>query len=226
MALYSYWRSSAAWRVRIALAWHGVSYEYRAVDLVAGAQRSASYVAEVHPGGLVPALMVAPPGSGNAMVLTQSLAIIDYIEERWCSGENMRLVPRGSPGERARVLEVALSIACDTHPMQNLRVLQRISSVDDRKKHAAEVITAGLAAVERLLERSRSSMDSGPFALGSRVTLADVVLVPQVYNARRWGVDVDALFPLIASSVSAAEALPAFAAAHPDSQPDAGRNAS
>jgi maleylacetoacetate isomerase len=204
--LYSYWRSSAAYRVRTALAWKGIDYEVRAIDLRAGAHRDAEYLG-VNPQGLVPCLI-----DGDA-VINQSLAIIEYLEERY---PEPALLPKDSV-KRAKARAAAAVIAADIHPINNLRVLgylkrecgQDQTSLD---RWIAHWIGEGFAVLE--------ANAGAPYLFYDSVTIADLCLVPQFYNARRFGVDLSA-FPKLIAVERNLLALPAFTAAHPDRQPDA-----
>lgn len=203
VVLHDYWRSSAAYRVRIALALKGIAYDRVAVDLATGAQRGAAHLA-LNPQGLVPALQI------DGLVLTQSLAIIEYLDE---TRPGPALLPGDAPG-RARVRALAQAIACDLHPVSNLRVLQRVEALAGPAARAAwnrDNIAAGLAAFEALLDHPAFE---GRFCHGAGPGLADCVLIPQLYNAARWDVPVDHLARIRAVADSCA-ALPAFAAAHP-----------
>ncbi|MCS6986264.1 MAG: maleylacetoacetate isomerase [Sphingomonadaceae bacterium] len=205
MRLYGYHRSTATWRVRIGLHWKGLAFSTEAVDLRAGAQHAPAWRAR-HPQGLVPALELA-----DGTVLTQSLAILEWLEE---TVPQPPLLPP-DPIVRARVRAVALAIACDTHPLQNLSVLQRVEALAGAaaaRTWAADVVARGLGAVERMV-------DPGPFAFGARVSLADVLIVPQLANARRFGVDLGSL-PRLLAIEEACNALPAFQASRPEAQPD------
>ena len=208
MILHGYFRSTAAWRVRIALALKGLAYEQAFHHLRRGEQRAADYLA-VNPQGLVPALVL-----GDGAVLTQSLAIVEYLDEMHPSPPLLPADPVG----RARVRAFALAIACDIHPVQNLIVLDQLRRVglDEDAVHAwaREVIDRGLSACERLLE-----VGDGPFAFGEVPGLADLCLVPQLANARRFGVDLR--WPRIAAVEAACAEVPAFVAARPENQPDA-----
>lgn len=209
MRLHGYFRSGAAWRVRIGLHWKGLAFESVPVDLRTGAQAAPAFRA-LNPQGLVPVLELE-----DGTCLTQSLAILEWLEE---THPEPPMLP-ADPLRRARVRAVALAIAADTHPVQNLGVLKRIEALagaEASRAWARETIARGLGAVEALI-----AAEPGPHAVGSRPTLADIVIVPQLLNARRFGVDL-APFPRIRAVEQAAEALPAFAAAHPDRQPDAG----
>lgn len=203
--LYDYFRSSAAYRVRIALNLKGIAAQHHEVHLLneGGQHRKPDYL-KLNPQGLVPAL-VLPSGD----VLTQSLAIIEYLEE--CHPDPA-LLP-ADPVERARVRAAALSIACDIHPLNNLRVLGYIK---DRFGQGEDAVTAwyhhwieiGFAALEAML-------DDGAFCFGDAPGLADVCLVPQVFNARRFKVDMDQ-FPRITAIDARLNEMPAFVDAHPD----------
>jgi len=208
--LYSYFRSSAAYRVRIALNLKGLPYEMVPIHLTkdGGLQSTAEYRA-VNPQKLVPSLVL-----DRGDVLTQSLAIIEYLDE---THPEPRLLPT-NPIERARVRAVALAIACDIHPIDNLRVLQYLKRALKHEQPEIDAwyhhwIVEGFAALEATLE-------PGPYACGAQVTLADVCLVPQVANARRFKVPLDA-FPKIVAADAACLALPPFDKARPENQPDA-----
>ncbi|MFN3371165.1 MAG: maleylacetoacetate isomerase [Sphingomonadaceae bacterium] len=208
MRLHGYFRSGAAWRVRIGLHWKGLVFESVVVDLRTGAQAGEAFRA-LNPQGLVPVLEL-PDGTR----LTQSLAILEWLEE---THPEPPMLPAGATA-RAKVRAVALAIAADTHPVQNLGVLKRIEALagaEASRQWAHDTIARGLAAVEALIAHQ-----PGPHAFGAKPTLADILIVPQLLNARRFGVDL-APFPRIRAVEAAAEALPAFAAAHPDAQPDA-----
>jgi len=210
MILYSYFRSSAAYRARIALNLKGLAYEQRSVHLVRGEQRSAGYL-ELNPQGLVPMLVV-----GDRR-LTQSLAIVEYLDEKH---PQPPLLPV-SPEDRAWVRAVALGIACDIHPLNNTRVLKYLSrnlQLDEPRRNEwyRHWVTEGFAALERQL----AEHGSGRFCHGDTPTLADVFLVPQVANANRFDVDL-APYPRIRAVNEACLALEPFAAAQPSRQPDA-----
>ena len=202
--LYDYWRSSAAYRVRIVLNLKQVAYDSVAIDLTTGAQRDPAYVAR-NPQGLVPALDI-----GGAM-LTQSLAIIDYLDTAYPATP---MLPR-EPLARARVFAQALSIVADLHPIDNLRVLNRLTDQFGADQAAREAwyvhwIEIGLTALEAMTVDG-----TGPFLGGDTPNLADVCLVPQIYNARRFGVSLDP-FPRLLAAETAAAAVAEIAAAHPD----------
>jgi maleylacetoacetate isomerase len=202
--LYDYWRSSAAYRVRIALNLKHVAYERVAIDLMQGEQRSAAFLAR-NPQGLLPALDI-----GTA-VLTQSLAIIDYLA---AMHKEPPMVP-SDPAARAAVLAQALVIAADLHPIDNLRVLNRLTSQFGADQAAREAwyvhwMVEGLTALEAM-----TASVPGPFLGGDTPNLADVCLVPQLYNARRFSVPLDA-FPRLLAADKAAASVAEIAAAHPD----------
>jgi maleylpyruvate isomerase len=208
MKLHGYFRSSAAFRVRIALNLKGVWVEHRSHHLRKGEQRAAEYVA-LNPQGLVPTLELDSDG-----VLTQSLAIIEWLDE---THPRPPLLP-SDPLNRARVRAFALAISCDIHPVQNLKVLNRLRGLGVEKDAIAEwaawVNREGLEACEVMV-----ADQPGPFCFGAAPSLADVCLVPQLSNARRFKVDVGR-FPRLLRAEDAAMALPAFANAVPDRQHD------
>ncbi len=213
LKLYTYWRSSAAFRVRIALNLKGLVYESVPKHLLRGGgeQRARDYLA-VNPQGLVPAL------DHDGTLVTQSLAICEYLEE---IHPEPRLLP-GNAAERAQIRAMALAVACDIHPLNNLRVLLylrgELSQPDEAvNRWAQHWIAGGFGALEQWIERYSGD---GRHCHGSGVTLADVFLLPQVFNARRVQLDL-APFPRLAAVAAHLEALPAFAAARPDVQPDA-----
>ncbi|HEY6481937.1 MAG TPA: maleylacetoacetate isomerase [Steroidobacteraceae bacterium] len=213
MKLYSYFRSSAAFRVRIALNLKGIQVESIAVDLRAAAsgQHQPAY-RNVNPQGLVPALV------SDGITISQSLAIIEYLEELQ---PNPALLP-SRPIDRARVRAMALVVACDIHPLNNLRVLNYLRSPLAQEEAAVNAwyrhwVAAGFDALE---QHALQSSGDGRHLFGSSVTLADVLLVPQMYNARRLKCDVSP-YPTLCSICTWLEALPAFAAAVPEVQPDA-----
>jgi maleylacetoacetate isomerase len=213
LKLYTYFRSSAAYRVRCALNLKGMPWEAVPVHLVrdGGEQNQPAYRAR-SPLGTVPALET---GAG---VITQSLAIIEYLDE---TQPQPPLLPASAEG-RARVRAIAQTIACDIHPVNNLRVLQYLgryfgASQDQKDAWYQHWVNEGLAAVEKLLAGHPAT---GTFCHGETPTLADCCLVPQVFNARRFNCPLDAL-PTIRRIVAACERLPAFEKAAPASQPDA-----
>jgi maleylpyruvate isomerase len=212
MKLYDYFRSSAAYRVRIAFNLKGVKPAREFVHLRKNVQRSDDYLA-LNPQGLVPAL-VADGGE----VLTQSLAIIEYLDETHPAPP---LLPRAAV-DRARVRGIALEIACDIHPLNNLRVLQYLTNtlgVSDEQKDAwyKYWIDVGLEALETRLARDSAT---GRFCHGDAPSLADICLVPQLANARRMNIDITP-YPTLTRIEAAAISLPAFVDAAPAKQPDA-----
>ena len=204
--LYDYFRSSAAYRIRIALNLKGVDYESRQVDLRAGEQRSDEYRA-LNPQGLVPMLEI------DGHRLTQSVAIINYLDLRY---PNQPLIP-ASAADRAHVVAMAMAIACDIHPLNNLRVLNYLKnelghSQEESDAWYAHWISEGLPALEAM-----AKPQAGKFLFGDAPTGADVLLVPQLFNARRFDVPVDA-YPTLLRAEENANRMEAFAAAHPDRQ--------
>lgn len=201
MILYDYFRSSAAYRVRIALNLKGVAYEQRDVMLLENQQRSPEHLAR-NPQGLVPALEV------GGKVITQSLAIIEWLDLRY---PEPRLIP-ADPDARAAAIARALVVAADIHPLNNLRVMRRLKSmgVDEagRNDWTRHWIAEGFAALEAMAGDAR-------FLGGDAPGISDLFLVPQMYNARRFETPLHA-FPRLVAIDAAATALPAFAAAHPD----------
>ncbi|HEY4986628.1 MAG TPA: maleylacetoacetate isomerase [Bradyrhizobium sp.] len=209
MKLHGYFRSATSYRVRIALNLKGLSVEHLPHHLRKGEQRAPDYL-RLNPQGLVPTLE-----DDSGAVLTQSLAIIEWLEE---THPEPPLLPK-HPLRRAKVRAVALALACDTHPVQNLKVLARLRQLGLREEQvtdwAAWANREGLAACAALLAN-----EPGPFCFGATPTLADLCLVPQLGNARRFGVDV-AAFPRLLQAEAAARAMPAFADAAPERQIDA-----
>lgn len=211
MILHDYWRSSAAFRVRIALALKGIEPGRRYVHLRKGEQRSPGHLAK-HPLGLVPVLEDGPA------TLTQSLAILEYLEE---THPKPPLLP-AKPAERAWVRAVALAVACEIHPLNNLRVLrylERELRADEaaRDRWYAHWVAEGLGAIEKMLAERPGP---GPFCLGATPTIADACLVPQVFNARRFKVPMEP-YPLVGAVVAQCMKLPAFDRSQPLRQPDA-----
>lgn len=202
--LYDYWRSSASYRVRIALNLIGVAYETVPVNLLAKDQKSADHLAR-NPQGAVPVLDI------DGLRLTQSLAIIEYLEE---TRPGMELLPT-DPAGRARVRALSYAIAMDIHPVCNLGPVAHVMALtgggdEVRSDWMKKFIGEGLAAVEKLLDHP----STGRFCHGDRPTMADLCLVPQVYNARRWETDI-ASFSRIHAIVAECAGLPAFKAAYP-----------
>lgn len=213
MKLYTYFRSSAAYRVRIALNLKGLPYEAAPVHLLrnGGEQLAAGYRA-INPSALLPAL------EDDGQVMHQSLAIIEYLEE---THPQVALLPVDPVG-RARVRALALTIACDTHPLTNLRVLKHLTgplglSEADKLAWYRHWLGEGMAMLEAHLANDSAT---GRFCHGDTPTLADCCLVPQVFNAKRFELDMTP-YPTIARIHAACAELPAFQAAHPSQQPDA-----
>jgi maleylacetoacetate isomerase len=209
MKLYSFFNSSTSFRVRIALALKGLPYDYAGVNLRGGEQGGESF-RELSPASVVPVLV------DGDVTLTQSLAIIDYLDLRH---PEPRLVPE-EPVLRGRVLEIAQTIACEIHPINNIRVLKYLTgklgvSEQDKSAWYKHWVDAGLEAVERLLRRS----PEGPFCVGDAPTLADCCLVPQVANAMRMGCDMSR-FTRVLAVYEHCMKQPAFAEAAPRNQPD------
>ena len=213
MKLHSYWRSSAAYRVRIALNLKGLDYEIAPVHMLkdGGEQRQAKYLA-VNPQGLIPTL------EDGDLKLGQSLAIMDYLEAKH---PEPPLYPQAL-AERALAQQLALAIACDIHPLNNLRALKYLKNdlgVEDEARDAwyRHWIRTGFAAMETLLHERGWQ---GPYCLGQQVTVADACLAPQMYNARRFETPLDD-FPILTKIEAACLALPAFQQAAPENQADA-----
>ena len=201
--LHDYYRSSAAYRVRIALNLKGVDYRSAPVNLLSSEQRNEAYRA-INPQGFVPALEV------EGRILTQSLAIIGWLE---ATCPEPRLIP-ADPFDAAHVRAMALLIACDVHPLNNLRVLKRLSAMEvdeeSRNEWYRHWVKEGFTALEAL-----AAPRAGRFLFGDSPTLADVCLVPQMFNARRFDVDLEP-FPILVAADAEAKDLEPFAAAHPE----------
>ena len=213
MKLYTFFRSSASYRVRIALNLKGLDYEQAPIHLRRGGgeQLKPAYKA-INPQALLPAL------EDEGQIFSQSLAIIEYLEERY---PKPPLLPSDA-AERAVVRSMALLIACEVHPIQNLRVLNHLKSDykqsdDDTIRWARHWINLGLSALEQMVI---SVSKQGEFCFGQTPTMADLCLVPQLANARRFGVDLSA-YPKLLEIEAACISLPAFADAAPENQPDA-----
>ena len=213
LQLYSYWRSSAAYRVRIGLNLKGLGYDILPVHLLRdGGEQHSDQFRVANPQGLVPVLQ------HGQRLLRQSLAILEYMDEVWPQPALLPPVAR----DRARVRALAQLIACDVHPLNNLRVLQYFENEwgvpqAERETWARHWMADGFAAFEALLHDHPST---GAFCDGDVPTMADCCLVPQVYNARRFGLDL-APYPTVLRIEQACLALPEFDAARPENQPDA-----
>jgi maleylacetoacetate isomerase len=204
--LHDYARSSASYRVRIVLNLKGLEYDRHAVNLLEGDKKADAYRA-LNPQGLVPMLEI------DGLKLTQSLAIMVYLDQRF---PEPQLMP-ADPADGAHMRAMALAIACDIHPINNLRVLKYLAGPlrigeDERSAWYAHWITEGFTALETM-----AAPKAGAFMFGDTPSLADVCLVPQMYNARRFNVPVDA-YPTLVRADASANGIEAFAAAHPDKQ--------
>jgi maleylacetoacetate isomerase/maleylpyruvate isomerase len=209
MKLYSYWRSTTSFRVRAALNLKSVAYDLVPIDLVAGDQRDEPYV-ELNPNASVPTLIL-----DDGTVLTQSMAILDYIDAVW---PKPQLIP-SAPLERARVMAAAQTVACDVHPVNNLRVIAELKSrfgatPEEARNWMCHWMSEGFTSLEKQLA------DDTQFSFGSAPNVADLCVVAQIYNARRWGMDLHP-FRKICRVEAACLDVPAIAAAHPDQQIEA-----
>lgn len=209
MHLYTYFRSSAAFRVRIGLNLKQLEWDAIPVNLRIGEQKDTSYIA-ANPQGLLPALAI------KGEVLSQSLAILEYLDEMY---PDPSFLP-GSPIDKAHIRAIAQAVACDIHPLNNLRVLKYLKSeygqsqdaVDDWYRHW---ITEGFKALEALVTR----FGSDDFCFGEALSLADICLVPQMWNARRFNTDLSA-FPKLCAIDAHLQSIQAFEQAKPENQPD------
>jgi maleylpyruvate isomerase len=211
MIVHGYFRSSAAYRLRIAMNLKGLGYDFRSIHLRKGDQTSDGYLA-LNPQGLVPALE-----TGDGAVLTQSLAIIEWLDE---THPEPPLLPK-DPVARAHARAFAQIIACDIHPLQNLRVLRYLKTEFGQDQDGLDAwcrhwIESGLAAWEALLARAPEAA----FAFGDQPGLAEICLIPQMFSADRFGLDLTS-FPRLRALRDRCETLPAFADAHPAKQSDA-----
>ena len=212
LRLHTYYRSSAAYRVRIALNLKGLAYDAVPVHLVrsGGEQRLPGFLG-INPHGLIPVL------EDDGQVIQQSLAIMEYLDE---VHPTTSLLP-GTALDRAMIRQFSLALACDVHPVNNLRVVKYLgehlgASDEDKRTWMLHWMQVGLAALETDLQQRERR---GDFCWGDAPTMADCCLIPQLYNARRWGLDL-APFPHLTAIETACQALPAFKAAHPDQQAD------
>ena len=204
MKMYGNWRSAAAFRVRIALNLKGIAYEAAPVNLLEGGQKGPDYRAR-NPQGLIPMLQL------DGLAIPQSLAIIEYLE---ATRPEPPLLP-ADPAEAAQVRSMAMVVACDIHPLNNLRVLKYLGGPLEQPQEARDAwyrhwVAEGCAALEAM-----ASPRAGRFLFGESPTLADICLVPQMFNARRFGVPLDD-YPTLVRADAEANRLDAFAAAHPD----------
>ena len=210
MKLYGYWRSSATYRVRVALALKDIDYEYEPVNLLKGEQKTPAYIAK-NPNGLVPTLV-----TDNGAALNQSLAIMEYLEEAF---PDTPILPR-NPEARAKTRAIAATIACEAQPFMNLRIqkyLKEEASLDEAavKRWLNRWPGSAMAAVEKMAAET-----GGDFCVGDTPTMADACLVPQWFGALRFGIDLSGLTRLN-EIYERCIALPAFEKAHPMNQPDA-----
>jgi maleylpyruvate isomerase len=209
MILYDYWRSSSAWRVRIALHFKGIPFERRVVNLITegGGEQHATEYQALNPSRQVPVLI-----TDEGRRIAQSMAIISFLEEQFPTPP---LLP-ADPWRRARARQLAEMVNSGIQPLQNLSVLDHVQARGlDRNEWARHFIARGLAALE-----AASQETAGAFLVGDTVSVADAYLIPQLYNARRWSVDLVEL-PRLLRVEAACASLPAFVAAHPDVQSDA-----
>ena len=210
LTLYSAWRATAPYRVRIGLALKGQAYDYVPVDLLCGEQHKATYRA-INPQRLTPALDL---GDGSE-IMTQSLAILEWLDE---THPEPALLPK-DPRDRARVRAMALVVACDIHPLNNTRVGRALSAMGIEPprwaKWTERWIVDGFNTLEPMI-----AGHGGGYSFGDQPGLADICLIPQVYSARRFEVDLEA-YPAIRAVADRCAEHPAFIAAHPDNQPDA-----
>jgi len=225
IVLSSYWRSSCSWRVRIALAYHGVAFENKPVYLVEGKQHTPEYLEHANGMGQVPSFTFTDE-TGEHHTVTQSLAIIDLLDSMFGGTRNGYLVPPADGTTagallRSRALQIAEVVNSGTQPLQNLSVMKSVKVADvegqkvDGKGFATAALSKGMAVCEKLVGQAQ-----GHFAAGNALTVADVCLVPQLYNARRFGIDLSQ-YPNLLQVEAACSELPCFKVAHPDSQPDA-----
>jgi maleylacetoacetate isomerase len=210
LRLFSYWRATAPYRVRIGLALKGLAYDYVAIDLLGGEQRGEAY-------GATNAQHLAPTLEADGVRLTQSLAILEWLEE---THPEPPLLPK-APADRAVVRAMAEIVACDIHPLNNLRVLQALAGFghplggEDQLRWGAKWIEDGLAALEPMV-----AAHGGGFCFGEAPTIADCCVIPQLWSSSRFNVDL-APYPALAAVYARAAEHPAFIAAHPEKQPDA-----
>jgi maleylacetoacetate isomerase len=208
MKLYTYWRSTTSYRVRIAMNLKGLDFEPVPIDLVSGAQKAPDYAA-LNPGLGVPTLVLE-----DGTILTQSMAILDWLEE---THPDPALLPTDAVA-RAKVRAAALTIAADIHPVNNLRVIAKLKSMGHSQQEVVawmnDWMTSGFAAFSKLID------PDAPFCFGDVPGLADLCLVPQLYNAHRWGCDLTPFARLTEIETRCLD-LPAFDAARPENQPDA-----
>lgn len=209
MRLFSYWRSTTAYRARAALNLKGVAYETVPVDLLAGEQHQADYL-ELNPNASVPSLTL-----DDGTSITQSMVIMEYADSMW---PEPQLIPK-DPLKRAQVLAVANTVSTDIHPINNSRVIKQLQSTfnandEDCRQWMLHWMARGFSAIEAMLPKTDA------FAFGSQPDLADICIACQAYNAHRWGLDLEP-YPSIARVERNCLSIPEFKAAHPDQQPEA-----
>ncbi|KAF9969352.1 Glutathione S-transferase zeta-1 [Actinomortierella ambigua] len=204
VTLYGYFRSSCSYRVRIALNLKNIPYQPHYISLIKGEHKTPEYLA-IQPLGMVPALAI------DGDVLTQSLAIIEYLDE---TRPDVPLLPK-DPKARAKVRELAYAVAMDIQPVTNMRILQTQGDDKQKAEWVQKMTSHGFKGIEVLLAKT-----AGKYCFGDSITLADIALVPQVYNANRFNVDLTP-YPIISRINAALQEHPAFRAAHPHAQPDA-----
>jgi len=209
MKLYSYWRSSAAYRVRIALNLKQLGYDYQPVNLLRGEHKDADYLA-VNPAGLVPTLEL-----DDGRRLTQSMAILQYLDAEY---PQPALLPAGNY-ERARVLALANTVACEIHPLNNMGILNYLKA--EYQAEQSQLNHWMYTWLDRGFSSMEQEITAAPYCYGDQVTLADVLLIPMVYNALRFEYDVAARHPRVFQVWNACNEIPAFIAATPEQQPDA-----
>ena len=211
LVLHQYWRSSSSWRVRFALAWKGLAYETRSIDLLAGDQRGAEHRAN-NPAGYVPCLVV------DGRPLGESVAILEWLEETFPAPP---LLPRDA-WERARVRQVVETVNAGIQPLHNLSVLHaHAAEPEAQRAWARRFLERGLAALEAIVtDIARETGRDGPYVMGEALSLADVVIVPQLYQARRFGADL-ACCPRVVALDERIARLDAAIASSPERQPDA-----
>ena len=218
MKLYSYWRSSASYRVRIALNLKGLEYEIRGVNLLESEHRSEWYL-KINPQGLVPTFVddIPDPATGDPTTISQSLAIIDYLDEAYPWKRLLPCQDVATTAGRAHIRQLTHIIACDVHPLQNMRVIDKVSQISDEPKKlwSAWWIRLGFEAYESIV-----GLDPASFSHGNKPTVADCCLIPQVYNAKRLGLDLKP-YPQIRRIYDNCMQLEAFKKAAPENQPDA-----
>lgn len=199
--LYSYYRSSCSWRVRIALKFKDINYQYIGVNLLKNEQKGEEYLA-VNPNGKLPCLVI------DGVPISQSMGILEFLEETHPTNP---LLPK-DPIQRATARMIALTFACDIQPLQNILALNIPAA--EKPKWAHDIIKDGLTKVEKMLEQH-----AGLYCVGDNVTLADICMVPQIYNAKRFNVDMT-LFPIVQRVHDALMLLPAFSETIPEKMPD------